>query len=376
MTDLKARLKGIEDVRAPDLWPRIERQRETFGHRPAGKRVAAAAVALLVAAAGTAYPVYLLLHRGGTQTPTAPPGPRGNGLIAFTRPTASGEVIYVVRPDGSGMERLPLAGGQGSNFGRLAWSPDGRKLAIGVQSFLRSTIEIVNEDGSGLRDIFPPCFTNGSPCAWGPAWSPDGARIAYLGGIDARVDGQAIFVINANGRGRHLLLRCAPPTCREFDGPPAWSPDGKFLAVGITEPDLSGGIYLLRADGTDLHRITHCISKLCLAGVRDQDPAWSPMGAEIVFSRERNLYAVHPNGFGLRKLTDCPAADHFISCTADTPAWAPDGTRIAFTLAQGAIFLINADGTGMHRLTPSPSGLGEGDCCPAWQAVDMARRPH
>ena len=80
----------------------------------------------------------------------------------------------------------------------LEWSPDGSYLAFstnpGCCSTNHSSISIVAADGSGFRRITAP---DGS---WGPAWSPDGSRIAFIrkrhvytmtpdGGDVRRVDG-------------------------------------------------------------------------------------------------------------------------------------------------------------------------------------------
>ena len=55
-----------------------------------------------------------------------------------------------------------------------------------------------------------------------PAWSPDGARLAFK---TAQFGSNQLAVINADGTGETLLTR----TFRFSEGQPAWSPDGAKL---------------------------------------------------------------------------------------------------------------------------------------------------
>ena len=91
------------------------------------------------------------------------------------------------------------------------------------------------------------------------------------------------------------------------------------------------------------------------------DPAWSPDGQKIAFSSERddalNIYVMNADGSDVARLTDN-------STGGREPAWSPDGRKIAFASdrhdpAKGslpvrgdsAIYAMNADGSGVARLT-------------------------
>ncbi len=101
----------------------------------------------------------------------------------------------------------------------------------------------------------------------------------------------------------------------------------------------------------------------------DYNAAFSPDGQSIAFVSERDgnleLYTIRVDGSGLRRLTDDFALD-------DHPAWSPDGRRLAFVStrlpaavpgqAWNAIYLMNADGSGVKRL----SRAGTADYSPAW----------
>jgi Tol biopolymer transport system component len=59
--------------------------------------------------------------------------------------------------------------------------------------------------------------------------------------------------------------------------------------------------------------------------------------------------------------------------TGENPAWSPDGTRIAYTGENGAIWIVNVDGSDAHPITAGADGGGEThsfptpyDWNPAW----------
>ncbi len=86
----------------------------------------------------------------------------------------------------------------------------------------------------------------------------------------------------------------------------------------------------------------------------------APRG-RIAFSmgdQNRDIYAVNADGSGLVRLTDDPAADF-------DPSWSPDGRRIAYRHEDeksGQVYVMNADGSQQRNLTRR-RGL---DYSPAW----------
>src|SRR6266550_3870165 len=117
---------------------------------------------------------------------------------------------------------------------------------------------------------------------------------------------------------------------------------------------------------------TLCVSLLFVASCdRSESPvapshlfgfaATSAQG-QIAFTSTRDgnseIYVMNADGTGVTRLTDNPAAD-------GDPAWSPDGTRLAFTSARDGnneIYVMNADGSGVTRLTNDPNQDGH----PAW----------
>jgi Tol biopolymer transport system component len=110
-------------------------------------------------------------------------------------------------------------------------------------------------------------------------------------------------------------------------------------------------------------------SRLTDHAALDYNAALSPDGNRLAFVSERDgnleLYAINRDGRGLKRLTDDFALD-------DHPAWSSDGKRIAFCStrqpsaspgqAWNAIYVMNADGSGVRRVSPADAA----DYSPAW----------
>jgi Tol biopolymer transport system component len=103
-------------------------------------------------------------------------------------------------------------------------------------------------------------------------------------------------------------------------------------------------------------------------GMMAKDPAPSPDGTRVAFVSRRegerdDVWVVNADGTGLRRLTTDPARD-------DQPAWSPDGRRIAFRSLRagrlGDVWVMDADGARQTNLTPDAPGLAVGERDPAW----------
>ncbi len=121
-------------------------------------------------------------------------------------------------------------------------------------------------------------------------------------------------------------------------------------------------IYVMDADGTDLVRLTTDAWVQIAPVTEVTSLAWSPDGTRIAFITNRigarQIFVMNADGTGLVRLTD-----HLVGNGA--PAWSPDGRQIAFTsrhFGNDEIFVINADGTELVNRTYHPAD----DANPVW----------
>ena len=123
--------------------------------------------------------------------------PGQNGKIAYY--DSASQSIWTMNPDGSDQVLL-RAGGQ------PAWSPDGQALLFTREYDVRPAPASGGPDTPLLSAS--GCFPVGSCFAWqGPAWSPDGMRIAagFVNGEEHDNWWLELWTASADGSGRQRI---------------------------------------------------------------------------------------------------------------------------------------------------------------------------
>ena len=221
---------------------------------------------------------------------------------------------------------LPLTSSPGVK-NALALSPDGNEIAFAWQEEQYRKLNLSNFYVQLVGAGAPLQLTHAKPGDFwfaGPAWSPDGRFIA-VGRIDA--SGAAYYIIPALG-GNERKVGAANPI--EFVNGIDWSPDGKNLVVAeATAPGSSlPGIFLISVDSGEKHALNVRI----LAGRYVADPVFSPDGKNIAFSCGSGYLSAEvcivPASGGTATMLTSQRSD------ITRMAWTADSRRIVFATAE------------------------------------------
>ena len=135
-----------------------------------------------------------------------------------------------------------------------------------------SGIWTMNADGSNRTQVYDSSASD-------PAWAPDGEKVAFTRIVEESADASAtpesipsIVIMNADGSDQRELLD-------EPASDPAWSPDGKKIAFSKSTPNGLSFIYIMNADGCGKRRLTPPDSD---NEHPEQGPAWSPGSLQCV----------------------------------------------------------------------------------------------
>lgn len=259
-------------------------------------------------------------------------------------PGVVGEIVIM----GTAYGAAPMRVNAGTASRSPSPSPTGNRVAFYVGRFepngdRTDDIFAVDRDGSNMKRLTSEPGYDGEP-----AWSPVGDFIAYRR-IEPGTGRADVWVMNADGSQKVKLTGDLPVT--ESAGAPAWSPDASRLAF-VTNSSAAGHgatLWTMNADGSDKRRV--------LVGIAgDRDPTWSPDGSRIAFIRayddDTDISIIPATGGDVVRLR--------LPGQQESPAWSPDGRHVAYWQhvgpnADGAIYTVRADGTNvrLHTLLPA-----------------------
>ena len=292
-----------------------------------------------------------------------PPGSVGPILFLGGLAYTGSQHLYVVHPDGSGLRQL-TSGPQ--NDGSAFWSHDGTKIYFTRDTGAPPYQYVMNADGSGLEGL--PSFPPGE----GDDWSPDAgqkALPAYLPTPQDSLDQDQLdlYVMNADSTDlRRIVDLRAAWNCTQFHDCPdvasvAWSPTGEWIAYSTYMTGRGCAAYaslgIVSPDGTQQRTLIPDAASAA---------AWSPDGRLLAYSDGDKSCVPHPYDLaviGLNEGNPRSLVDGDASSTINfDPAWTPDGSHIVFSRApvghpdSSEIFIVNANGSGLRRVTGVPGG--------------------
>jgi TolB protein len=293
----------------------------------------AAAVALvaLAAASGPARATY--------------PG-ANDGRLAFGINIGGNTDVYSVHPHGRDLRRLTTDPGFDAC---AAYSADGRRIAYcSGQGGGPVQVWTMKQNGTDKQQV-----THMSGVAIFPDFSPDGSTIVFA----AQPAGAAtrnIYVVPSDGGTPQQLTSVGNNVY------PAFSPDGSKIVFTSNRSGISQ-VWVMDADGGNQTQLTFD------AQPKDQVPDWSPDGTKIAYLADTHGIPDVTQSWGDIWVMKADGSDqHPIThdATFYGTAWSPDGLRIAtLDLPTRTVYTLNA-ADGSHPRAVHPGGL---QFVPAWQ---------
>src|SRR5688572_10603812 len=155
-----------------------------------------------------------------------------------------------------------------------------------------------------------------------PVWSPEGRRIAYVSFESKK---PIVYVHHLSENKRQVIA-----SFKGSNSAPAWSPDGKTLAVVLS---VEGGsqIYLINSDGSGARR------RISNSNSIDTEPRYSTDGRWLYFTSDRGgspqIYRMASSGGEAQRVT-------FKGSYNVSPRPSPDGRVLAYVTRDGGKFQV------------------------------------
>ena len=226
----------------------------------------------------------------------------------------SGGKVIVAEPDTGKL--YALAGGAKETVGaQPVWSSDSSVFADITDATGNTDIYVARPDGRSARALFADRLPEG-----GPIWSPGGRRLAFV----RYGSPPSLVVTDLTGHAR-VLTNLPPLSLAAGLGPslPAWSPDGKTIAVASSK-----GVLLVDVRTRTVRRWPTPVGEAVPVAV-----AWSRQGAiattdglddsSIWIAGKRSTWKV-----GVGDFYDPNYG--YVTGLATNLAWSPDGNELAF----------------------------------------------
>jgi WD40 repeat protein len=253
-------------------------------------------------------------------------------MVAYVRPEGEGYAMYA-RPVQSDGPEVKVVGLEDVRYidDQVAWSPDGKQFVVPLQVGEKSQVLSFDPQTGELRQLPIPALDVTT------ALAPNGSAVIFGLPVDW-------LLVTLGGAQGTIDRASAGATCTD------WSRDGEtLLCVG------SEGLTTLRI-------ATGEVEKLLEGDI--QTAVWSPDGTRAAFVRDQRLGVLDiATGQVKMIVPDMTAMYETNAYGLGYLAWSPDGKRIAFgdwrveepvTQGRSDIYVVDADGDNLRRLTDSP----------------------
>jgi serine/threonine-protein kinase len=232
----------------------------------------------------------------------APAALSASGTLLYQRGGLAGRLVLV---DERGRERPLLDSVRAYLHPRF--SPDGKRLAVEVQSGTGNEIWIANLAAGTFERLTRGGFNDR------PEWTPDGSRVLYSSN---RAAANPLWLQPADGSGPGELVYQGPDAIREG----VFTPDGRTIVFRSDTRDSARDVYLLPLDGS------RSPVPILTSGNDEKHPRLSPDGTLLAYtSNESDREEVY-----LRRLDGTAARIRVSFGGGAEPLWSRDGTRLFY----------------------------------------------
>ena len=283
-----------------------------------------------------------------------------------------GNYLYFVKRDESvgvgTLFQVPSLGGSPHQIivdvdSPISFSPDGKRFVfVRYSSKLNtSNLLVANADGTGEQNLFTlnrPSFFSGS----GPAWSPDGKRIAIADNPDGEFNKFAIELVDPDNKAKTRLGSSdwiAPDQM-------AWLPDGSAILFGarVSKSSLNSQLFQLSYPGAESRRITNDLNFYVGASLTSDGSTLATVQVELAGNLWLTNFGSSASLSAPRQITSGISRADGISGIIWTP-----GDKIIYGYYTSGILRVASaapDGTNVHDILPGVesstwlSGCGDG----------------
>jgi len=306
-------------------------------------------------------------------------------LVAYVQSEGERQSLWVRQVSTAG--NAPLLPAAAVGYLALTFSPDGQYVYyVAADARTPPTLYRVPAVGQGAAvKVLDEVYST-------PGFSPDGQRIAFVRYDQAGVEASLMVARSDGAEARALVVRRFPEGFGHWPGP-AWSPDGRQIAIAFQNVDAEGTFYNVAAVGVE-----DGAARLITGGRWNliEQTAWLPDGSGVLTNAKDNdesFFQVwllpYPSGEP-RKITSDLSDYHGVNLSSDARAlvttqaqslsnvwvaparaperaapvtsgggryfdlsWTPDGKILYASDASGSadIWEMNPDGTGQRQIT-------------------------